>query len=199
MPNKLLMSAVLVVVVSNLVLARGAKVKVQVNGAEEFEGELLSVRDSAILIFTGDSDLADQLPKHLSRVKVIDSRRITRVTLLGKSKVLKGMRLGTLIGAGAGVLIGLASGDDPPCSSNDLLCFRFSAGDKAAILATALGGIGFVIGTTAGIIKSKKSEEVLPVSGYDFSVIKRHSRYADTEPDFLRKIGETDGAEQPSE
>ena len=62
-----------------------------------------------------------------------------------RSSFPKGMGLGLAIGAGGGVLMGLASGDDP---SNQFIAF--SAGQKAAALGVLLGGTGAVIGLIAG-------------------------------------------------
>jgi hypothetical protein len=56
--------------------------------------------------------------------------------------------LSGLIPGGVGILLGLSSGDDPPG------IVRFTAGQKAAILGCALGGMGLSIGGSVGALKS---------------------------------------------
>jgi len=81
---------------------------------------------------------------------------------------LQGLGIGLLAGAAAGAIIGLASGDDPPCETdpNDAfgfgrgICeaFRLSAAEKAAAGAVALGIAGMLVGTPTGALIGSKEE-----------------------------------------
>ncbi len=55
---------------------------------------------------------------------------------------LKGAAIGFFIGAPVGAIIGFASGDDPGGRG----FFHFTAGEKAAVGAAVLGGVGAIIG-----------------------------------------------------
>lgn len=61
--------------------------------------------------------------------------------------ILQGLGLGFLTGAAFGALAGFADGDDPPSTGWDF--FRFTAGEKAAILG---GGLGITIGVAGAIV-----------------------------------------------
>lgn len=62
-----------------------------------------------------------------------------------RSHAGQGALAGLFIGAGVGVIAGVAEGSDPP---NSLI--GFSAGDKAAILGLTLGGVGAALGALIG-------------------------------------------------
>ncbi len=65
-----------------------------------------------------------------------------------RSSAGRGAAIGGGIGALAGVVIGLAAGED--CSSSDWICFDRS--ELAAAGAVAFGGAGLVIGLIAGAL-----------------------------------------------
>lgn len=62
---------------------------------------------------------------------------------------LQGAGIGSLIGVTSGVLIGYASGDDPPGG-----WFAFTAGEKAVLAGVGLGLTGLVVGTVVGLLKT---------------------------------------------
>src|SRR5690349_20199496 len=67
---------------------------------------------------------------------------------------LQGLGLGVLIGGGLGAAAGYAGGDDHDCGESAILCFDFSAEEKAVfggIGGAAVGGLlGLVIGAAVG-------------------------------------------------
>lgn len=82
--------------------------------------------------------------------EIVDPGSVVRMT---DTRRLRGAAEGLGLGAGAGVLLGIvlgfASGDDPPC---DECWFNMTAGEKAAFAGTGLGLVGGVIGLAAGTI-----------------------------------------------
>lgn len=60
---------------------------------------------------------------------------------------LRGAGIGGLVGVLSGVTIGFASGSDDPSTF-----LAFSAGEKAAVLGVALGGLGAVVGGVIGLV-----------------------------------------------
>ena len=158
--------------------ANGATVAILLSTGETITGELLSVRDSSIIISTSES--FDE--RELESIATIRNQDIETVIIEGESKVLQGMGLGVLIGGGIGALIGLASGDDTQGF------IRFSAGEHAAIGAVLFGGVGFVIGTIAGIATSTGDKMMEALMDYDFSSLKTVARFPVGEPEYLRAI-----------
>lgn len=77
---------------------------------------------------------------------------------------LRGFGFGSLGGASAGILLGVASGDDPPGTF-----VQFSAGEKALLAGAALGIAGGLAGGFIGaLVPGEKWERVSltgPVSG----------------------------------
>lgn len=101
----------------------------------------------------------------------IPAENIQSFSIQRKKSVLKGTLLGFGIGAVTGVVIGLASGDDPiaayPDPADDFLglgtlsvgiqnMFAMTAGQKAAAYGTGLGVTGAIVGTVVGALVKKK-------------------------------------------
>ena len=80
------------------------------------------------------------------RVGTVDRSDITNmeVSIQRERRVLKGLGVGLLVGAGGGVVLGLASGDDQAGF------ISFTAEEKAMMGAVALGLVGGVVGLIAG-------------------------------------------------
>ena len=138
----------------------GADVTILLSSGSKIHGELLSVRESALVISV--PGIAQRLSHDTGeRIEVIGNQEIKKVTINGGSKVLKGMGWGFVIGGGAGALIGLASGDDPPCNQDQFICaFHLSAGQKALLGGVLGGGLGLLVGTIVGIASSSADTEI---------------------------------------
>jgi len=166
--------------------SEGARVILLLNSGQQIHGELLSVRDSALVISTIEDIHEKELASQTASIHVIKNQEILHVTIKGKSKVLKGMVQGFLIGAGAGALLGLATYQ--PCPPKSFICLDFGPGVAAAGGAILLGGAGFLIGTIAGIASSRGDKVIEPLPGRDLSLLKPYARFPLEEPEFLGKI-----------
>jgi hypothetical protein len=139
---------------------KGADIIVQKKDGKTIKGELLAVKNDAII-------LMDSL--NLSGIKM-KSKEIRKITIAKKSGFFKGLGLGLVIGGGSGALLGLASGDDKSG------WFSMTAGEKAAV-----GGLGFgILGALAGGI-------VGTIKGIDESVVLE-GRTAEEMVRVLRKL-----------
>ncbi len=69
------------------------------------------------------------------------------VSTPGQRKLLKSVGIGFLVGAGTGVLIGLASGDDEGSF------LAYTAEEKAAMAGVALGLTGAAVGLIVGLVR----------------------------------------------
>lgn len=161
--------------------SEGAKVVLFLSDGQEVTGELLSVMDSALVISTVEGADGESLQTQSWSLLVVRNQEILYVVVKGESKVLKGMGIGFLAGATLGASIGLASGDDP---KNQF--FSFTAGEKAEMGGIAFGGIGWLVGTIAGIASSTRDKVVEPLENIGFSSLKPLARNQGTVPDSLR-------------
>lgn len=123
------------------------------------KGRLLAVNDSQLVL--NSSNVAQPvLPES-----------IQSFTLKRKNSALKGALIGLGVGAVTGIVIGLASGDDPvmqyPDANNDPYgigsigvvinnAFALSAGEKAVAGGILLGTGGAIVGTLIGVLAKKK-------------------------------------------
>ncbi len=184
MPKKLVFAVIglLLTYPMDCILAQGADVVLLVKSGEEISGELLSVRDSSLIISTLEDADIKELSTQRAGILAVRNEEVFHVVIKGKSNILKGMGLGTLIGGGFGGFLGLASGDDPPG------WFSMTAGEKAAVGAIAFGAVGFLVGTIAGVASSSGDEIVEPLLNQDFSSLKPVAKFSEKEPEFLKKI-----------
>jgi len=132
-------------------LARGSRVQVTApaHGAERVVGTVLSLHsDTLVLAVAGITD-SIRLPwSGLTEVQV--SRGQQR-------QVGGGLVMGGAAGAGLGIVLGYAAGDDPPG------WFALSAGNKAAIGGVFLGMLGAGIGGLMGARSAKEKWESVPL------------------------------------
>lgn len=158
------------------VFSQGAIIKVLLKDGTTITGELLSVRENSLVVYTKTYN--DSISAHLSDVSIIKNEEVLSVIQKGKSKISKGIGYGLLIGAGTGALIGFASGDDGGGFVS------FSAGEKAVFGGVLLGSAGLIIGIIWGSISSTRDISVIPLPDNDYSILKIYSRYPQNEPEF---------------
>jgi outer membrane protein W len=166
---------------ANNLLAQGANIAVILSNGRIQEGELLSVRDSALIISIAPAGVTEVAANEAPPSTLIRNQDIQKVIIKGESNVLKGVGLGFLIGAGAGALIGVAGGDDPPGG-----LFSLSAPEKAALGAILGGGCGVIVGTIAGAASSSRDKVIEALPNKDFSILRPVARFPTREPEFLQ-------------
>lgn len=95
-----------------------------------------------------DGTLLVQLdnPRHVIRIER-DAITALDVSIQSHRRVLKGLGMGALAGAGGGALLGLLSGDDPPGTF-----LAWTAEEKALIGGAFFGATGAVVGLIAGAL-----------------------------------------------
>ena len=111
---------------------RGAILIITKKNGQQIGGELITVKKDSLLLFTGVGVSVD-----ISEIKVIK--------IVKKSKVLQGIGLGLLIGAGTGALLGFMGEDRPG--------HWFSKAEEIALVqGISLGAIGLLVGGTLGFV-----------------------------------------------
>lgn len=123
----------------------GAELVIQKKDGQSVRGELLTVKDNSLLVMESGS---------LSGISV-DISDVHKIKILKKSRLLKGLGFGLLIGGGSGVLLGFLSGDDSPG------WFSMTAGEKALLGGLAFGILGAPIGGIWGVVKGIDESIVL--------------------------------------
>ena len=154
----------------------GAEVTLLLKDRTEINGELLSVRDSAVTICTEHSAMEEELVSLKYPINTVRNDEIKELTLEGSNYVWSGLGIGIAAGTGIGLLVGLAI--DP-------------SGKSYISPELALGFLGFIVGAIAGpIIGHALSTEEFVLQeippGYNFSLLKPLSRYPDEEPEYLK-------------
>jgi hypothetical protein len=128
-------------------------VLVDASDPAEMEGVLMAIEGSELLI----------APEGRSGVVRIASDQVARIQVPGgeRRQTLRGLGYGAGGGAVLGVVLGLASGDDP----DSCWLFCMTAGEKAALAGASLGIVGGVLGLVAGALtKETLWDDVTPPS-----------------------------------
>jgi len=144
------------------------------------KGSLAAVNDTQLILKTNNSQLS------------IPSENLKSFTLKRKHSVRRGALIGFGIGAAAGIIIGLASGDDPvlayPDPNEDPLglgtmmvamnnSFAMTAGQKAVAAGLGLGTTGAIVGTIIGAVAKKK-----------FIIGGKKQKFHDLQGDIMMKL-----------
>jgi hypothetical protein len=124
------------------------------------KGYLSAVNDSQLILKTKNNQMS------------VPAENVKSFTIKRKHSVRRGALIGFGIGAAAGIIIGLASGNDPVMTYNpgpygDPLgleaigvamnnSFAMTAGQKAVAGGVALGATGAIVGTIIGAVAKKK-------------------------------------------
>jgi hypothetical protein len=164
-------------------LARGASIVVFLNDGRQVTGELLAVRDTALLIDTLVGKTEDSAATQIAGIVRVSRNAVQKVRVKGESFKGKGRLYGTLVGAGLGVVIGFADGNDPPGSF-----MRLTAGEKALTFGAFGGLLGGFVGAIYGAAWSTEDKEYDTSVKEDWASLKAVARYPEQEPEFLKKI-----------
>jgi len=123
------------------------------------KGSLSAVNDTQLILKANSTPLT------------VPAENLQSFTLRRKHSVRRGALIGFGIGAAAGIIIGLASGNDPkmayPNPNEDPLgigtmvaglnnTFAMTAGEKAVVGGLGLGATGAIVGTIIGAVAKKK-------------------------------------------
>jgi hypothetical protein len=155
----------------------GAKAYVEMNDGSDYTGELLTVRDS-IMIVCEEYDADEQeLADSVYALFVLNNRDIKLIEL----SVGNYLGAGMVVGYTAGAAVGGAAGSDPNPYYLDLGAF---AGALAGGLVGAIigGTIGFIFTDYEDVYEQANPEE------YDFKKLNIYARYVNNEPEYLKKI-----------
>ena len=115
--------------------------------------------------FTAINDSQVLLMRSANGSYVIPAENIKSFTMKRKNSGLRGALIGLGVGAVTGVIIGLASGDDPLMEPSPYdfgitaainNAFAMTAGEKAVMNGIGLGATGAIVGAIIGAVAHKK-------------------------------------------
>jgi hypothetical protein len=162
--------AVMIREIQKVALTEKPKIELMLKDGRQICRLLDSVSDSSLSISEKEWALDGGYNEIISEVR---SEEIRSVILKGESKIIKGMTMGFLIGAGTGVVLGLASGD------NDGVLFS-TAESQATLGGILLGGAGLVVGGVAGGATSTGDKEIEFSADHPFSLLKPLARNSES-------------------
>ncbi len=158
----------------------GVEVTLIMNNGFKINGELLSVRDTTIIIYSIYGLQENQLARLNYPIYNIHNREIKELTIEGSSYVWTGFFIGIAAGTAIGLVVGSSAEEKEGGMFEGLPTF-------------AGGSLGSLVGATTGSIigYNLSSEEFVLQEippGYDLSILKPLARYQDEEPEYLRAI-----------
>lgn len=162
------------------------RVVIRLRTGEERHGEILSVRDQAVVFSSEYGMTQNQLRKKMDLLTVVKTNDIRLVTLEGKSHVLGGMTIGGLLGCMAGYLIG--SSQPVSEESQDIglgECERINKGAEGCMVG---GGAGLAAGGILGVALSTEDSVITGHAAQDVNRLRELARYPGEEPEFLKAI-----------
>jgi hypothetical protein len=185
MANKLFFATIgfLLLLPNDRLLAHGAKVVLFLKDGGDEAGELLAVRDTALLIDTLEDRGEDTTATQIAGIISVNRGAIQTLIVRGESLRIKGILYGALIGAGLGAAIGLADGNDPDWPSPG-----HTAGQKALIGLSYGAPLGASMGGIIGAAWSSKDKQYNVTVDEWWASLKAVARYPDKEPEFLQVI-----------
>jgi len=150
-------------------------VKVRTVDNKTMYGRFEAINDSQVLLI-----------RSTNGIHTIPAENIQSFTMKRKNSALKGALIGLGVGTLTGIIIGLASGDDPlmePSPADFGItaalnnAFAMTAGEKAVAAGIGLGTTGAIVGAIIGAVAKKK-----------FIIGGRKEKYRDLQAELMRKL-----------
>ena len=150
----------------------GAEVTLLLKDRTEINGELLSVRDSAITICKEYSVTEEELANLKYPINTVRDDEIQEITVEGSNYVWAGFGIGLAAGVGMGLIVVAITST-----------YGGLFGGGLIVIAASIVGpiVGYSLSTEEFVL-----QEIPP--GYDLSILKPLARYPDQEPEYLKAI-----------
>jgi len=168
----------------------GAKVLIMMRDGEEYTGELLTIRDSTMIMCerhnAREKDLADSVFSFFS----LKNRDIRYIEIEGEGNPLFGIIFGGVTGALIGAAVYKSEEEEEKKPDENSFGFNFNINFDPAtgcciggLVGVFAGGIiGYNITEDEPIYIYEKSDE------YDFTQLNIYSRYGGEEPEYLKNL-----------
>ena len=157
----------------------GAEIILSIKNGRKFNGELLSIRESSVIICTEYSATEQELAGLKYPINIVQNDEINELTIKGSNYVWIGLAIGAATFTGIGIWIGhgIEKGLDTEGGKEGIGIIGFLVG------AIVGGIVGYLLSTDDVILHE------IP-AGYDLSLLKSIARYPYKEPEYLKAIPE---------
>jgi hypothetical protein len=169
--------------------AHAKEIVILLSGGSELRAELLSVRDSAIVICLKVDVSNDELLRNPRLATVLPFQRVDRIKMEGKSYVITGLLLGALGGGIAGGLIGSQVTTESERNPDFFTTVFVAPVERTAHTATGIlvGGLGgLLLGAMIGGGASTPETILDPRGRGQREVLREFARFPRQEPEFLK-------------
>jgi len=157
----------------------GAFVTVRLAAGGQRDAELISVRDTAVVVAVTPRTRERFGSIGPDQLLIVRNPEISEIVVYRDGKALRRMGTGLVIGGAAGALIGYAGGDPDPSG-----WFEFTRSEGAAFF----GSMGALCGFTYGGVKALVSSwdwNVDPRNRESMDFVREKARYPEYEPKYL--------------
>jgi hypothetical protein len=141
----------------------GARVDLVMHDGNKFFGDLLSVSDTAVMVYVYKDFSYTPTERIQSGPYMFRFVDIDRLVLNGKSRVLEGMFIGLVGGFLGGTIMNRVIDDQKA--------------DGSSLTPAFAGGIGLIAGTGAGMLMSKRDLTIEIFSDSNVAMLKSLARY----------------------
>jgi hypothetical protein len=149
---------------ANIVFAQGREVSMLLHDGRQMSGELVSVRDSTMVIHAGDTQYV-----------VIKNNDIKSITVRGTSTYPLWLGLGSFVGVVSGAIIGREIA-------------IFNQGYGASIGGLVGAGCGLLVGTIIASATSTEDIGIDSLTKKDLVRLKLLSRYPENESEYIKQL-----------
>jgi UDP-N-acetylglucosamine enolpyruvyl transferase len=189
--SKRVMGVVLFVILSVGFQSGGSDqqaVEISLTDGVKFTGEIISLRDSSVLVAREVGLSYTSLATVKQTLMVLPFARINSIRVVS-THPLAGLFIGTAIGCAGGCAIGNAAPVEQ--HKDDVLgCEAQSERTDHTIVGAGAGGLaGAVVGSLIGSAVTTVDADLISPTKRDFQILKNVARYPGEEPSFLKSVG----------
>ena len=171
------------------VRSEGASVRITLHSGNMLDGEILSVRDTAILLARRTHMSEEALQTNLDVVSVVPIRSIRLVVYGGIRHAFFGLCVGLVAGGVVGGVVGHNAWSYRSADAVDTAVNEGLGKLAATIGGVLIGGIGgAIVGLIVGGNTMTGEESLDPSKQGDVGRLQFISRYLDHEPEFLCNV-----------
>lgn len=166
----------------------GSEALVRMNNGKEYNGELLSVNDTIMIMFEKHSDEEEDSSFRFYSFYSIKNREIKLIELKGGNNAIYGIIFGGLMGAGVGAAVNNGKDEKEEESEES---FKFIEINTKPVTGCCIGGIlGAMIGGIIGfsipddevVYENKNNDQ------FDFTKLNKYARYGSKEPFICKNL-----------
>ncbi len=166
----------------------GREVEILLRDGSKITAEILSVRDSSIVVAHPTGLTEEELQRMDKVIAVLPYRNVLQVETPGSSYTLVGLGIGAAVGCATGCALGSSKSVNQ--DKNDT--FGCNAAEEQAnntFAGAAIGtGVGALAGALIGGASSESAKQLVTPTQRDFRALTGVARYGAQEPGYLKAI-----------